>query len=38
MNQEAIATHTAGEARAATNDSPRRLFFEKRDDILVFLG
>jgi hypothetical protein len=38
MNQEAIATHTAGEARAATNDSPRRLFFKKGGDILIFLG
>ena len=38
MNQETSATHTAGEVRAATNDSPRRLFFEKRGDILVFLG
>jgi hypothetical protein len=38
MKQKAIATHTAGEARAATKDSPSRLFFENRDDILIFLS
>jgi hypothetical protein len=38
MKQLANATHTAGDARAATKLRPRRLFFENRDDILIFLG